>query len=143
MLWCYVTKLFYVYGVPHGSVLVPILFVIYTADDVLQLVRDHGLMPHAYADDTLILGICFPFDTDMLQNRVSDCLDAVSPWLAANRLQLNHDKTEELWCSSQCRQHQIPSRPVRVGGTAHLCNQSLPPRTSGSTWKLMLLCALT
>ena len=34
-------------------------------------------MPHAYADDILILGICFPSETDMLQNRVSDCLDAV------------------------------------------------------------------
>jgi len=39
------------FGVPQGSVLVPILFVLYTAD-VLQLVKDHGLLPHAYADDT-------------------------------------------------------------------------------------------
>jgi len=92
---------------------------LYTAD-VLQLVRDYGLMPrpHAYADDIQILGICLPSETDVLQNRVSDCLDAVSSWMAANRLQLNHDKTEELWCSSQRRRHQIPSRPVRVGGTS-------------------------
>ena len=42
----------------------------------------------------------------------------------ANRLQLNHEKTEALWCSSARRQHQIPTMPVRVGCTSvqpHIC----------------------
>ena len=54
----------------------------------------------------------------MLQSRLSNCLDAVSSWMAANRLQLNSDKTEALWCSSARRQYQIPTRPVRVGCTS-------------------------
>ena len=37
-------------AVLQGSVPGPILFVLYTAD-VLQLVKDHGLLPHAYADN--------------------------------------------------------------------------------------------
>ena len=36
--------------------------------------------------------------------------------MASNRLRLNHAKTEVLWCSSS-RRHQIPSGPVRIGGT--------------------------
>ena len=51
------TSSFVLYGVPQGSVLGQILFVLYVAD-VWQLVKDHGLMPHAYADDTQILRIC-------------------------------------------------------------------------------------
>jgi len=75
-------------------------------------------MPHAYADDTQILGICWPSESEALQNRLSDCLDAIGSWTAANRLLLNNDKTEALWCSSLRRQHQIPTRPVRVGSAS-------------------------
>ena len=101
----------------QGSVLGPLLFLLYTAD-VLQLMKDRGLLPHAYADHTQILGVCRPTETEELQRSVSDCLDAISSWMAANRLQLNHDKTEALWCSSARRQHQIPTTPVRVGCTS-------------------------
>jgi len=95
-------------GLPQGSVLEPILFILHVAD-LLYLVRRHQLSPHAFADDTQIYGLCRPGSTDDLARRVSNCVDDVTSWMRANRLQLNTSKTEVLWYSSGRRQHQIPT----------------------------------
>jgi len=92
------------YEVPHGSVLGLILFLLYTAD-LLQLVRGHHLTQHAYADDLQIYSECRPADVVCLQDSMSACVDDVACWMDANQLQLNHAKSEVLWCSSERRQH--------------------------------------
>ena len=64
-------------GVPQGSVLVPILFVLYTVD-ILRVTDSHGLSAHMYADDTQVYGFCRPIAVTALTVNITDCVEAAT-----------------------------------------------------------------
>ena len=92
------SKMFLRCGVPQGTVLWPLLFLLYIND--LPYCLQHS-QPRMYADDT---SITFAgSDVDEINSCINLDLERIHVWFAANKLTLNMTKTEFLLIGSKQR----------------------------------------
>ena len=84
-------------GVPQGSVLGPLLFIIYINDVVSCL---ENCSHYLYADDLAI--VVSGKSIDILVQLLQTDLDSLGKWCSDNKLTVNTKKTQVMWCYSMC-----------------------------------------
>ena len=89
-------------GVPQGSILGPLLFLIYIND--LPYGIHHDAKTIMYADDTSIL---LTARSDELKIKINSALDNVIKWFSVNGLVLNIEKTNIVKFTSGCCQNNF------------------------------------
>ena len=124
-------------GVPHGSVLGPMLFTMYIM--LLSAIIDsHSIMHHSFADYLQLQMSAPPNRISELLHSIQSCICDVNAWETANMLKHNDNKTERMLVASKRTRHlhNLPTS-VTIG------NAQIPLRQSVNNYGLTFVYHLT
>jgi len=94
------------YGVPQGSILGPVLFIVYVNDLHMELDSSRDYSITQYADDTNLL--VRGKNLDQLCDRAETLLFVTDLWFSKNNLYLNREKTSAVLFRSKLNKIVVP-----------------------------------
>jgi hypothetical protein len=72
------------FGVPQGSVLGPIMFILYIKP-VSSLIHTHAISSQAFADDTQLYDSTTPQNVSVSIHSLESCIGEVKSWMTSNK----------------------------------------------------------
>ena len=98
-------------GVPQGSILGPLLFLIYV-NDMSQAVKCDLFL---YADDTCL--VCQHKDINKIENQLNEDFCNICDWFVDNKLSIHfgEDKTKSIFFASKFKRKNIKKLHIKYG----------------------------
>jgi len=112
------------HGVPQGSCLGPLLFIIYSSK-LFKVIRDQLPEAHCCADDTQLY-LSFKPHSDASQtaaiNAMECCIEKIREWIIRDKLTINDSKTEFILIGTRQQLSKLQPCAISVGHDTNIAS---------------------